>query len=108
MYVSSIAVVDVETLFVCLHRLRLASAGTFDPRSAQVELFSEPLCSILQVLGSFALLQTHINTYIYIFYLLRITPPDHEKKGLEHLEMTNRCMSACGLSILGCRYAMLM
>ena len=55
MYVFPIAAGDVESLFVCLHRLMLASAGIFDPRSAQVELFSEPLCSILQVSGSFAL-----------------------------------------------------
>ena len=66
MYVFPIAAGDVESLFVCLHRLMFASAGIFDPRSAQVELFSEPLFSILQVSGSFALCQSHANMYTCI------------------------------------------
>ena len=61
----AIAAAGAETLFVCLHRLRLASAGILYPRSAQVELFSEPLCSVLQVSGSFALCQPHANMYMY-------------------------------------------
>ena len=61
---SAIAAADV-TLFVCLHRLRFVSAGIFYPRSAQVELFSEPLRSVLKVSGSFALCQPHANMYMY-------------------------------------------
>jgi len=64
---SAIAAADV-TLFVCLHRLRFVSAGIFYPRSAQVELFSEPLRSVLKVSGSFALCQPHANMYMYTHY----------------------------------------
>ena len=53
MYVFSIAAGGAVSLFVCLHRLTLAPAGIWMPGSAQVELFSEPLRSILQASDSF-------------------------------------------------------